>query len=287
MNTSLLGAQITKFRKAAGLTQEDLGRAVGVTTQAVSRWENGGAPDVTLLPAIADKLHVTVDALFGREGGAPQDMGETLARWIRTVPEGTQLDQLCRLIFEAMKAVTFNNYSISAGYMLKSEMDTPDGNKAILPCISTLDEGQIVGVFAEDMPFAAVIPEPADGYAAHFASNDEYRRLFAALSQPLALEVMLHMASIENKFYTPGAVAKRMKLPAEQIEKIFSALLEANLLRQLDLESDTGATDAYAIRKDRYLVPFLYYARLMADPYGYNGIYWDPRKAPILRPDTK
>ena len=42
MDNNLIGAQITKFRKAAGLTQEELGRAAGVSTQAVSRWECGG-----------------------------------------------------------------------------------------------------------------------------------------------------------------------------------------------------------------------------------------------------
>ena len=37
MNSSLLGEQIAKFRKALGMTQEDLGRAVGISAQAVSR----------------------------------------------------------------------------------------------------------------------------------------------------------------------------------------------------------------------------------------------------------
>ena len=66
MNSSLLGEQIARFRKAVDMTQEELGRAVGISAQAVSRWECGGAPDVTLLPAVADTLGVTVDAQIGR-----------------------------------------------------------------------------------------------------------------------------------------------------------------------------------------------------------------------------
>ena len=53
MDNNLLGEQIAKYRKAAGLTQDELGKAVGISAQAVSRWECGGAPDITLLPAIA------------------------------------------------------------------------------------------------------------------------------------------------------------------------------------------------------------------------------------------
>ncbi len=48
-----IGGRIAALRKERGLTQEQLGRQVGVSAQAVSKWENGGAPDVELLPAPA------------------------------------------------------------------------------------------------------------------------------------------------------------------------------------------------------------------------------------------
>ena len=64
MDNNLLGEQIAKYRKAAGLTQDELGKAVGISAQAVSRWECGGAPDITLLPDISARLGVTIDALF-------------------------------------------------------------------------------------------------------------------------------------------------------------------------------------------------------------------------------
>ena len=81
MNPNILGRQIQKYRKGLDMTQKELGKAIGVSTQAVSQWECGGTPDVLLLPAIADTLKVTVDNLFGREGGEMQDMSGALARW--------------------------------------------------------------------------------------------------------------------------------------------------------------------------------------------------------------
>ena len=59
MAEHLLGASIAAYRKKAGMTQEDLGRALFVSGQAVSRWERGGTPDSDMLPKIADVLGIS------------------------------------------------------------------------------------------------------------------------------------------------------------------------------------------------------------------------------------
>lgn len=64
-----LGEKIRLLRQRDGRTQEALANAIGVTSQAVSRWEaNGGYPDVESIPAIANYFHVTIDELFGYDG---------------------------------------------------------------------------------------------------------------------------------------------------------------------------------------------------------------------------
>lgn len=63
-----LGDKIKELRKRDGRKQEDLANALGVTNQAVSRWEaNGGYPDMEMIPAIANYFGVTIDELFGYE----------------------------------------------------------------------------------------------------------------------------------------------------------------------------------------------------------------------------
>ena len=61
-----IGKNIAKYRKAKGLTQEELGAKLGVTNQAVSKWESEvSMPDVMLLPEIANTLNITLDDLYG------------------------------------------------------------------------------------------------------------------------------------------------------------------------------------------------------------------------------
>lgn len=62
-----IGENIAVLRKNKGMTQEALASAIGVSSQAVSKWENGtNLPDVALLPILADIFEVNIDQMFGR-----------------------------------------------------------------------------------------------------------------------------------------------------------------------------------------------------------------------------
>lgn len=61
-----LGEKIKELRNRDGRTQENLADALGVTNQAVSRWEkNGSYPDMEMIPSIANYFGITIDELFG------------------------------------------------------------------------------------------------------------------------------------------------------------------------------------------------------------------------------
>lgn len=63
-----LGEKIQEQRKLKGLTQDELAEKLGVTAQAVSKWERGTSmPDVALLPEIANIFGITIDSLFSNE----------------------------------------------------------------------------------------------------------------------------------------------------------------------------------------------------------------------------
>ncbi len=66
-----MGARISERRRNKGLTQEALAKMLGVSNQAVSKWESDVCcPDIALLPQLVDALEMTLDELFGREGRA-------------------------------------------------------------------------------------------------------------------------------------------------------------------------------------------------------------------------
>lgn len=67
-----LGKRITKNRKRLGLTQDQLAEKLGITAQAVSKWENDlSCPDISILPKLADIFSISTDELLGREAPLP------------------------------------------------------------------------------------------------------------------------------------------------------------------------------------------------------------------------
>ena len=72
MNTTL-GKRIAALRREKGLKQDELAEKLGVSAQAVSKWENDQTcPDISLLPSLAKTLGVSVDELLsGKQESAP------------------------------------------------------------------------------------------------------------------------------------------------------------------------------------------------------------------------
>ena len=68
IDTSSLGKRIADARHDLGLTQRELAEKVGVTAQAVSKWERGSScPDISILDEVANTLNVSVSSLLGVE----------------------------------------------------------------------------------------------------------------------------------------------------------------------------------------------------------------------------
>ena len=65
---TILAKNIYILRKQKGLTQEQLAEIMGVSYQAVSKWENEKSlPDVSVIPLLADTFGCSIDTLFSRQ----------------------------------------------------------------------------------------------------------------------------------------------------------------------------------------------------------------------------
>lgn len=94
MTAIKINEQIAFLRKQKGLTQEELANALGVTNQAVSKWESAQCcPDIQLLPDIAKLFNVSVDELIGyTPASTSDDIVLKMRNKIESLPKGEDFD---------------------------------------------------------------------------------------------------------------------------------------------------------------------------------------------------
>lgn len=283
MDNNLIGTQIMKFRKAAGLTQEELGRSVGVSTQAVSRWECGGAPDVALLPAIADRLGVTVDALFGREGGDPVDLFQFVRRWVHTLPKKDALDQLNRLIWTVVSQIPFDSDVSEIPYLESCVNKRGENSPSVISCSKLeVDFGVLFGTYAKDFSFTTLCPRPEKGYDAYFPDKDRFRAFCALLAQPGCLEVMEYLMHQMGSYFAAEAVAEGTGTAVDAARDILDRMEQLNLLTVIEIGLRKGMEKVYGLQDAAAVVPFAYLVNCMTQEEHFYYVNYTAREKPLL-----
>ena len=286
----MLSERIAALRKERGLTQEQLGKMAGVSSQAVGKWEKGGAPDVELLPVLSRQLGVTMDALFGLEGGEQVDVEDAVGRWLRGFPNKERMGQFCRLVWASVKYFLPDGLSLpEIGYLETCQPDLGDDDRLMLSqCWG--GDGILLDIHAEDLSFVTLWPKPEKGYAQWFAPKSEYRRLFALLARPGCLELLEYLHSRKLSYFSPIVAAKHLKMPRETAEELLDALAERSILRSVNLEVEDGEVKAYRVAEPLKLVPFLYLTRcfMQSDLNSVRLGDWEPPLGPDeIGRDTK
>lgn len=155
--TKSIGNRISQLRREKGITQEDMAEKLGVTPQAVSKWENDiSYPDILLLPKIAEMLNVTVDELLS--GEAKQET--------RILPQEQRknIDDMILRIYvlsdEGDKVrVNLPMALVKAGLEMGFKMPQVSGN----PALQNIDFEQIIRLVESGVIGKLVEVESADG----------------------------------------------------------------------------------------------------------------------------
>ena len=158
MDTSI-GKRIASLRKEKGLKQEELAEMLGVSGQAVSKWENDQTcPDISLLPKLARILGVSVDELLsGKQEMAPV---------VQILPEQQRKnikDMMLRIVVDSSDGdkVRVNLPMALVQVALDSGMEMPQisGNDAL----SRIDWNQIMQMISQGAIGNLVEVESSDG----------------------------------------------------------------------------------------------------------------------------
>lgn len=103
MEMNLLGDRIAALRKARGMTQKELAESLHISDKSVSRWERGEtAPDLSLLPALAEQLGVSLDELLSGRKSALQAAAPSEAFSAGLVCRSMRAQGICTILASAL-----------------------------------------------------------------------------------------------------------------------------------------------------------------------------------------
>lgn len=271
MGIETIGKQIATLRKERGIKQEELAKHVGVSTQAVSKWENGGVPDTELLPMIADFFSVSVDSLFGRNITDYSDLRKALMKKIfETAPE-----ERMKAVFNYcwdMERVLYGG-APKDGYGSVEDFAKGFDKKSQTYSSIMTNEGFTRMGIANRLQYFLLVPETQDTEAAFFEGID-YPAFFADFSDEAVFNacVFLHKRPSEKAF-TPNLLVKNLGVDVDKAIAIIAILQKYCLIHQTKIEMDDEIQVVYKFQPTPSFIAFLVFAREMIDPPDHFNYY--------------
>ena len=263
MSIESMGSIIAALRREQNKKQEELADYVGVSAQAVSKWENGGAPDSALLPQIADFFGISIDALFGRSVTNYSGLDAAIAKRINDTPRDKRsalVDALCvtmQLALFGELLVPLREDNDNGGVNGYSEYHGENGGYTIVG----LDK---------KLPFFMELPK-SPAFDDFDVSADDFRAFLGVLSDKAVFDAFVLLAKTEMSRFTAKRLASELNIDAEKAEEVLSVLMKYHCVYPEDIEID-GVTHRlydYTVGSMSVFPPILLMARRLI-----KGNYW-------------
>lgn len=280
MSIEIIGKQIALLRKERGVKQEELAGYVGVSTQAVSKWENGGVPDTELLPKIADFFSVSVDSLFGRSITDYNALQTALMKKISETPAEQQLRQVFEYCWD-MERAFFDNSPLAESALERYEQKL-EAEAQYYSSIERNNGFTRMGL-ANRSQYFLIVPDAPDTDAAYFNGID-YPTFFKALSDKDVFEACVLLNKREyKKAFTPLLFVKNLGVSLEKASEITDVLLQYKLISSSQIEMDDETQTVYHFRPTPSFIALLIFAREIIDKPSVFTYQQSIRQVPYLK----
>lgn len=253
MGDNTFSIQLQTLRKKKGITQEQLAQSIGVTPQAVSKWENGGYPDGSLIPKIAGFFGVSTDFLYGLASEEKQ-VEQRVLEELKKVQQSSSGKGNKREVFERMLDIVWAMI-IPMWEDNEYYWNIPDGKNLKLNTASLVNSegGFELLRFNCDARFAFISSEAEGGYGKYFKYDKSLAELFAFMGNSANLRILYYLNSITpSNFFTAAVLQTQLGLSEKTVEKAIEYLISLGIITECALENGKGAekTMIYNYRLD-------------------------------------
>lgn len=276
---SIIGEQIKKYRVNKEITQEQLGQMIGVTTQAVSKWERGGVPDAESIPLIADALGVSTDILFGRENTST--IIDMIIDEIQSVDKSDAMKKIFHYLWAAsMALLDEKNIKDSLGIELVDNLKHSEGVGYYSRLC--LNEGIMDARLNSDFKYFFFMPEPEMGFCEALGDTANIAETMSVFSNKDSLKILFFMYTRLNTPLSLSLISSRTEIPEERAEKLLKKMCDINIMRCSKIETENGFIMSYTFFNETVVLPLLYFAKEIREEKMLNWGVWFGRSKPLF-----
>lgn len=210
-----LSQNIKRLRLEKSMTQEQLASQLGVSAQAVSKWETSETyPDGTLLVPLANALDVSLDVLFDNNSCSMKDLSARIRNIIADTPKEKQFHLVRDICWQIEKGLFNCLMYIDEGYS-PEEINSQTRSSYIL------NDYGFTHISNGRAPFFSVFPEYGDNFTEVIGDGEEMREIFSALSSSDTMRAVLFVLRKEANFVFEAEVLSEIcEIPGERIEDV-------------------------------------------------------------------
>lgn len=241
---------LRRIRREKKITQEQLAEFVGVSPQAVSKWEMNSFPDASLLPKIAQKLDVSIDELFGLKCENISIYDRVLEH-IKSFPAEQRIDEMFSIVRAfPLACCGAVKYEPIPEEILNTEYDSHS--------LINQPSGFIEMRNNANLQFAFLFPEPKCGYDKVLKYDEQYVKLFGVLSKPNALKALYFLAGRDGTmFFKKSTLTHELGISAENAGDIIKSFCDIGFIWEATLNGGDSSEKIYQYISRCELVAFL------------------------------
>ena len=272
-----LAQNIKRLRLDKNLTQEQLASMLGVSAQAVSKWETTDTyPDGALLVPLAKALDVSLDELFENDSASMSAIAKKIMLLVQKTPLEDRF-HLVRDIGWQIERGLFGGLSEYGTKYNPNEIKNQKNSSYIL------NDYGFTMISNGKEPFFSVFPEPENGFG-DFLNDKEYlMKIFSALSDCDTMEALIYLYRQNEKYiFESGVLIRECGIPEDNIANVIQNLKLLRVINQSDCVINGKKHRLYSSYPDHKLIALFVIAREI----GYTGAYTlqaHQRNTPFLK----
>ena len=260
-----LSKNIKRLRTEKKLTQEQLAASLGVSSQAVSKWENNDTyPDGSLLVPLANLFEVSLDELFDNDSVYMADTARRIMKILAVSKESEQFRVARDICWQIEKGM------FCRGIYSEDKYDPDDVQKRHNNASSVLSDYGFTAVSNGPEPFFVLVSEPEGGFGEFIKSKEFIGKVFMALSCEHTMSAILYLYRQKANYVFEGAVlARECDISEGKISDVIDGLLDLRIIQKQELSINGIQRTLYYSRPNHTLIALF----LIAEHLGYRGAF--------------